>query len=799
VQGQNGRFSHREKLGGAALRATRAQKYRVPEALVAYLVEGSLPTIVAEIADGLRAMALNPLPEVKFSEDPDEQGHLEDLALELIAIEGADKAQEFVARVVAAGETIPDPGVQAIIDQIVIDYQDTAFTKEVPSERPIRGPFGEATIELKPGVSPVKQRPFHLVGERREALAKLVEEFERDGKLEPGKSAWCSPAFPVPKKTPGQYRMVVDYRAVNDATITDAHPLPRIEDILIRQGGNKMWSVLDMKDGYHQIPLKPEHRHITCMATPRGVMQWKVLVMGLKNGGAIFQRVMEGILGDIDGVDVYIDDVIIGSTGDTRDQIIANHEALVRRVLDRLAESKMIVEPRKCHWFAEEVEFCGHLLREGRREPAPGKLLSLQKWELPRTVTQLRGFLGLANYYSAYVPSYADFAGPLMSKLQLNREDGKKGSTKALVWKDSEIESFHQLKAKLAEHLELFQCEPDKPFVMHTDASDKAIGAVLEQYRVVNGETRLVPVAFFSRKLAKSQLNWTPREKETYAVVSALRKYAGWIGLQPILILTDHKSLEDWVHEKMDTPSGPAGRRARWHETLSKFDLTVQYMPGRDNIVADALSRFAYPAAKAFQDTSFHGDEEARKAMKKIIAEELQEGRQVGVIGAKCDGGNEGRLMTIAGPCSRNFIIPEQVRVTTRARAYTGEDDIEDIESPVTPLAPNNSPPEALPHPVLPQRRGRGRPRKMGQGLGRRQGRPQLHRMFLHMFMEMSPQCFLVSDPPVVIDEAGNALGPGEMDGNGQGVGGKSGSHHGMDNANGQGSGQDPKTPPGSI
>ena len=150
------------------------------------------------------------------------------------------------------------------------------------------------------------------------------------------------------------------------------------------------------------------------------------------------------------------------------------------------------------------------------------------------------------------------------------------------------------MKIVLAEHLELFRLLPDTPFVMHTDASDKAIGAVLEQYQMVGGESKLVPVAFFSRKLGKTQQNWTPREKETYAIVSALRKYAGYVGLQPILILTDHKSLEDWVREKMDTPSGPAGRRARWHETLSKFDLTVQYMPGKDNVVADAMSRFAY-------------------------------------------------------------------------------------------------------------------------------------------------------------------------------------------------------------
>ena len=161
--------------------------------------------------------------------------------------------------------------------------------------------------------------------------------------------------------------------------------------------------------------------------------------------------------------------------------------------------------------------------------------------------------------------------------------------------------------------LELFQLEPDEPFVMKTDASDHVIGAVLEQER----SGALVPVAFFSRKLGGSQLNWTAREKETYAIVSALRKWAGWIGFQPILIKTDHRSLEDWATEHVDTPSGPRGRRARWHETLSQFNLTVEYYPGKDNIIADAMSRYAYPASSAREDVSFHGSLGAHEEIKK--------------------------------------------------------------------------------------------------------------------------------------------------------------------------------------
>ena len=406
------------------------------------------------------------------------------------------------------------------------------------------------------------------------------------------------PGVPVPK--PNDDRVVIDYRYVNDCTETDAHPLPRIEDILLNQGKFKIWSVLDMKDGYHQVPLKKEDRHITCMSTPRGTKQWTVLAMGLKNAGAIFQRMMEWVLRDLPGVNVYIDDVIVGSTGNTPEELLANHERDLRAAMERLREHDLHVSPKKAQLFVEEVEFCGHVMRDGQRRPSPGKLLAIQKWSPPETISHLRGFMGVTNYYSGYVPHYAELAAPLTSKLSVNREDGKKGSTKRVTWKDDEIRAFQRLKEALVEELVLFQADPDKPFILRADASDRAIGAVLEQKRegalTPHGT---VPVAFFSRKLGKSQLNWTPREKETYAVVEALKKWAGWIGLQPVVITTDHKSLEDWVHEKMDTPSGPAGRRARWHEILSKFDLTVQYVPGRDNVVAEAMSRVRLSKTKA--------------------------------------------------------------------------------------------------------------------------------------------------------------------------------------------------------
>ena len=135
---------------------------------------------------------------------------------------------------------------------------------------------------------------------------------------------------------------------------------------------------------------------------------------------------MEFILDGLDFCAPYIDDIIIGSTGDTEEELLANPNRDIRKVLDRLAQFEMFANPKKSHFFMREVEFCGHILREGRRSPAPGKLLALQKWELPKTVTQLRGFLGLTNYYSSYVEDYAKYSDPLTEKLKLNRHDSKK-------------------------------------------------------------------------------------------------------------------------------------------------------------------------------------------------------------------------------------------------------------------------------------------------------------------------------------------------------------------------------------
>ena len=287
------------------------------------------------------------------------------------------------------------------------------------------------------------------------------------------------------------------------------------------------------------------------------------------------------------------------------------------------------------------MEFCGHILGHGRRRPSPGKLLAIVKWEEPKTITALRGFLGFTNYYSSYVEGYAHQVRLLQDLLKVGRKEGKAGSQKPIEFGEAERQAFESVKLKLQESLELYTVTPDKPFVLRVDASGWAVGAALEQF-VVPQEgmptkeqvktLKRVPVAFCSRKLTSSQLNWTPREKETYAIILALEKWISWIGFQPVLVLTDHKSLENWTTEQLDTPSGPVGRRARWHEFLSRFDLSVEYIKGEDNVAADALSRWAYPASQGYRDVSIHGNAEGDEEMNALIEQEKREARECRVL-----------------------------------------------------------------------------------------------------------------------------------------------------------------------
>ena len=365
--------------------------------------------------------------------------------------------------------------------------------------------------------------------------------------------------------------------------------------------------MLELKHGYHQMPLHPDSRPCTALSTPLGPMQWKVVPMGAKNGNAAFQRMMEDLVGPVrDCADPFVDDIIIrsGTEDMTEDGLIEAHEKDLRRVLSELDKRNMVCKPTKASLFAKEVEFAGHVVGHGQRRPMPGKLASLHHWERHQTISELESFMGFCNYYSGYVWMYAELSGPLHKMLQVGKFDGRKGSKKKLAWTPEAEDTFSCLEERLLGQLGLFLVDPDKGFVLQTDAWDYAVGAVLEQIR---DDGSHVPVAFWSRILAEGQRRtWTAREKETYAIVCALRKWSGHIGLQLVVVCTDHQSLQSWHKEHVYTPSrdrrrgGPDGMRRSPSSTsascTSRGRTTLWRIASVDGPTPRARRGWTYPA-----------------------------------------------------------------------------------------------------------------------------------------------------------------------------------------------------------
>ena len=399
----------------------------------------------------------------------------------------------------AAEEAQENPRVAELKERLINAYP-RLFSGVANKNPPDRGRFGTARIKLKPNPKIYRHREYQLQCDRAEAMKKLLAEFIERGWIEPSDSEWASPAFNVPKKEKGEWRLVVDYRGLEEQTEHDSYSLPLIDTILQKQQKKRIFTVLDLK----QMQLHPDSRPCTAMSTRLGPMQWKVVLMGAKNGNAAFQRMMEDLLGPVrDCADPFVDDIIIGSgTEDmTEDELIQAHEKDLRPVLSELDKHNMVCKPTKASLFVKEVDFAGHVVRHGQRHPMPGKLASLHHWEKPQTISELRSFMGFCNYYSGYVRMYAELLGPLHKMLQVGKFDGRKGSKKKLAWTPEAEDAFSRLKERLLGQLGLFLVDPDKGFVLRTDALDYAVGAVLEQIR---DDGSHVPVAFWSRILAEA-------------------------------------------------------------------------------------------------------------------------------------------------------------------------------------------------------------------------------------------------------------------------------------------------------
>ena len=464
------------------------------------------------------------------------------------------------------------------VKALLAEFRSSVFGEPKPGVPRKRGV--EHAIQLLPGAAPPPARPLRHQSEKDAAVMKeYVEAGLRSGILQPSVSPYGSMALIVKKKD-GTPRVVIDYRALNEVTVKNKYPLPLMDELFDRTQGASFFTSIDLRNGFHQIAIRPEDREKTAFRTRFGHFEYTVLPMGLCNAPGTFMQLMNQTFADMldRSVLCFLDDILIFSR--TEEQ----HLQHLRTVLTRLREQELYVKPSKCAFMQREVGFLGHRIGADGLRVAPDKIGAVQQWPQPRNVSDVRSFLGLANFYRRFVRDYSRIALPLT---ELTKD------AVAWRWGAEQQNAFDKLKAALCSPPVLLIPDQSRPFVLNCDACKYAIGATLQQ----DHGSGLQPVAYFSAKMTDAERNYDVREQEFMALLRACLHWRHYLhGTQPFTLLTDHDSLK--YHKSMPNLSG---RLARWVEKMAEFDYQLAHIPGKDNVVADALSRRADHAAKEDQ------------------------------------------------------------------------------------------------------------------------------------------------------------------------------------------------------
>lgn len=418
------------------------------------------------------------------------------------------------------------------------------------------------------GAHPIRQRLRRSSPEQRTEVERQVKELKERGLIQPSDSAWASPVVLVGKKD-GSKRLCIDYRKLNELTVKDAYPLPRIDDSLDALGGAKYFSTLDLAAGYWQVEMSDDARAKSAFVTTSGLYEWKVLPFGLCNAPSTFERLMDYVLAGLkwETLLVYLDDVIVfGGT-------VTESVERLREVLTRFRGAGLKLKPSKCHLFQSKVHYLGHVVSQDGVHTDPGKIEAIRDWPIPVTRTQVRSFLGTTGYYRRFVRDYANIAQPLH---KLSEKAG------AFVWSEECQEAFDKLKNALISAPILAYPREEGEYILDTDASNFAIGCVLSQ--VQDGEEKVI--AYGSKALKKEERNYCVTRRELLAVVEFLKKYRHYLGGRPVRVRTDHGSLRWLLNFK-----NPEQQLARWLEVCATFNLTLEHRPGKQHQNADGLSR----------------------------------------------------------------------------------------------------------------------------------------------------------------------------------------------------------------
>ncbi len=459
---------------------------------------------------------------------------------------------------------VESPEIKKRLIEILIQYQD-AFAK---SKMDV-GSFTGISHRIDTGCAAPIRQPLRRTPRGFEAEEeKNLKEQLQAGVIRASSSPWAS-AVVLVRKSDGTVRWCIDYRQLNDCTKKDAYPLPRIDMCLDSLGGVQYFSTLDLQSGYWQIPMEESDIPKTAFITKYGLYEYLKMPFGLCNAPSTFQRSMEMIFRGLQwkSLLIYLDDVIV--LGRTQEENLDRLED----ALDRILRAGLKLKPVKCKLMKTEVLYLGHIISKDGLKPNPKLVEAVLDFPVPRNQREVMQFHGLVNYYRKFIKNFSDIAFPLT---QLIRKDVP------FEWSRQAELSFECLKIALCRAPILSYPSPVGEYILDTDASDTAVGAVLSQMQ--DGEER--PLAFGSKKLNKQQQRYCVTRKELLAVVVFLAEFRHWLLGPKFKIRTDHSSLR-WLMNFKE----PQGQLARWLEYIQQYNFEVIHRPGRKHQNADALSR----------------------------------------------------------------------------------------------------------------------------------------------------------------------------------------------------------------
>lgn len=424
-------------------------------------------------------------------------------------------------------------------------------------------------VRVRASVQPVASKLRRLPLVIREQVSAEVQKLEAQGIIERvDSSEWVSPIV-VARKKDGSIRMCVDLREPNKAVVVDSFPLPQTEELLNSLAGAQRFSKLDLASAYHQLPLSLESRDLTTFITHDGLFRFKRVCFGLASAPSAFQKMMHMILKGCKCVLFYIDDIIV--YGRSREDHLGN----LRAVLQRLSDAGLRLN-NKCVFDVAELTFLGHVVSAKGLFPLMSSIEAITKAPSPTNINELRSLLGLAGFYSKFIPHFSDVVEPMRALLR---------GQASFVWSAAAQSSLERLKSLLTSCEVLHLFDPHLPVFVTTDASGYGLGAVLQQ----DNGTSLQTVAFASRTLQPHERKYSVGEREALACVWACEHWHVYLWGRPFILRTDHAALVTLLSTK-GTGHRPL-RIARWSSRLLCYNYTVEYRKGSENVVADALSR----------------------------------------------------------------------------------------------------------------------------------------------------------------------------------------------------------------